>query len=934
MRMSENLSVVVAIVAAASGASAQVVINEVQLSGGVSPQGGELPVAVELFNGTAGPADLFDHALTDADKNEIARFGVVTMPPDSHLLVVFDNGVDDLDFTDGEGTWHAGPPSDLDLSDGCAYYPGDPGVAAIADYVAWSPDGLAPVGAAHVEADIAGIWPLNDAVTLAGSALNFLARHIDGLDNDDATDWRGLDWGAYQTTGSLQSMSNPIQFEPPQGAAMLDGEDTLEWNAVPGATNYLLEIDDDPAFGSVDASVNTPGTTSAAVAGLADGVWHWRVTPTIAGQPRDGGPAWTFLRLWDAPITRGDGQDRGFMISTGSVPSFTPLIQHKDTQILCVWNNTLRNGDTDARPGCSETVGANGPWDGTHAQTVAHVPNCEHCSWYCSRASIAMVNNRYGGDMSQDRVSYRMFNASTAEPEGDLGHNSGTFLNQRSAAYAWALQLGAGAITRTAGKPTFATIKTEVDAGRPVYIDGRNHATVLHGYAEVTNIADGSVVAQLVEIANPWPGTRSWFAHGTWQPDGAGWGAGGYFTLPAGAIMGRNQEAAVTNDGDGDGIVDFDEQMPRNFDCVHNDTDSDDDQVADKSDIRNYVFHDTYHAGHNNDALMFPDIDGDMLRAEGDCDSDTHMMTGGDGDFDGGEDTDGDGHNPDPFETCMFDATDSEISVGVDRLVYFVGDDVTLIDPPTRTYHFVSTYNYEVGPDCPNRSDGDGLGHTGAFTTDIVGGANDQVVHNCPEAGIFHLTVDVLDDNLVSIPDCIDPQTCWFCIYPPEWLDLISVTPFDPDVGDVVTMVVETGANGLPQPEVPIVFTAPSGNIQFLNGQVSPGGGDTTLITNINGQAIAQFVPLAPGIEFIQAFIPDTPFGTGAKIFVQAPPACPGDADGNGVVDFDDLNLVLAHWTNFVPPGQFGDVTGDGFVDFDDLNLVLANWGNVCTGTE
>ncbi len=54
---------------------------------------------------------------------------------------------------------------------------------------------------------------------------------------------------------------------------------------------------------------------------------------------------------------------------------------------------------------------------------------------------------------------------------------------------------------------------------------------------------------------------------------------------------------------------------------------------------------------------------------------------------------------------------------------------------------------------------------------------------------------------------------------------------------------------------------------------------------------------------------------------------CPGDATGDGMVDFDDLNLVLSGWGS---AGPAGDVDGSGVVDFDDLNLVLGSWGALC----
>jgi len=54
---------------------------------------------------------------------------------------------------------------------------------------------------------------------------------------------------------------------------------------------------------------------------------------------------------------------------------------------------------------------------------------------------------------------------------------------------------------------------------------------------------------------------------------------------------------------------------------------------------------------------------------------------------------------------------------------------------------------------------------------------------------------------------------------------------------------------------------------------------------------------------------------------------CPGDADGNNVVDLNDLNIVLV---NFGSVTSEGDLDGNGIVDLDDLNLVLTNFGNSC----
>jgi hypothetical protein len=61
----------------------------------------------------------------------------------------------------------------------------------------------------------------------------------------------------------------------------------------------------------------------------------------------------------------------------------------------------------------------------------------------------------------------------------------------------------------------------------------------------------------------------------------------------------------------------------------------------------------------------------------------------------------------------------------------------------------------------------------------------------------------------------------------------------------------------------------------------------------------------------------------------QGPP-CPGDTDGNGVVDaLDFLNVIVSWIVGCPPPAPFacGDVNGDGVVDALDLLVLIGNWG-------
>ncbi len=59
-----------------------------------------------------------------------------------------------------------------------------------------------------------------------------------------------------------------------------------------------------------------------------------------------------------------------------------------------------------------------------------------------------------------------------------------------------------------------------------------------------------------------------------------------------------------------------------------------------------------------------------------------------------------------------------------------------------------------------------------------------------------------------------------------------------------------------------------------------------------------------------------------------SPPAIPGDVDHNGVVDVDDLIIVILAWGPCPPSGPCpADIDGNLQVDVDDLIIVILNWG-------
>lgn len=64
-------------------------------------------------------------------------------------------------------------------------------------------------------------------------------------------------------------------------------------------------------------------------------------------------------------------------------------------------------------------------------------------------------------------------------------------------------------------------------------------------------------------------------------------------------------------------------------------------------------------------------------------------------------------------------------------------------------------------------------------------------------------------------------------------------------------------------------------------------------------------------------------------VIQRLPRLCPGDINGDGIVNASDLQVLLAQFGINVIPSEGGDLNGDGVIDLNDLILLLNNLG--CT---
>ncbi|MHC4948654.1 MAG: hypothetical protein ACYTG1_10385 [Planctomycetota bacterium] len=117
-------------------------------------------------------------------------------------------------------------------------------------------------------------------------------------------------------------------------------------------------------------------------------------------------------------------------------------------------------------------------------------------------------------------------------------------------------------------------------------------------------------------------------------------------------------------------------------------------------------------------------------------------------------------------------------------------------------------------------------------------------------------------------------------------------------------------------------------------GEIQPGPQSCLMLAVPDGEGLfittgAGGFSLGDQVFVTGVIVPDSQacwpvVGTGLDVF-SIDPCRPGDASRNGLVDVEDILMVLATWGPCA--GCRTDLNHNGWVDVGDLLLVLANWG-------
>ncbi len=326
-----------------------------------------------------------------------------------------------------------------------------------------------------------------------------------------------------------------------------------------------------------------------------------------------------------------------------------PLIQmQKDTMMLCI-------------DGC--------PMGGPHAWNVIHpgctntFPGtiCDHAVTYTAQASLAMVAAANGQHLSQDRISYFIFQdnedtdgakavGNLDNPAGDLGHYQCVTGADILRTLNWMVGVEQGAkavefsehlLEESQSRDDY-TIRDFLIPGCPIIMEsGESRYYVVRGYA-IVDTHEG--IQKLLYVNDPaCPDKPSFKPMEQLREVKTR-----FYFLPTTGKPIRNDEESISLDSDNDGICDFDEINRFYTDPAKPDTDTD--MVNDLQDIVGYVFNRDGSWNYRN-----PDMDGDGYPKQIDTDND-HV---GSDVIDGCEDADHNGFFDDNgMETDCFDPSD------------------------------------------------------------------------------------------------------------------------------------------------------------------------------------------------------------------------------------------------------------------------------------
>lgn len=469
----------------------------------------------------------------------------------------------------------------------------------------------------------------------------------------------GIGWNIYQASEiskSAEALPDPIPFGIEDGMKLLSDENgtlKLSWIPVKGAKAYSVSVYDNQNQLVVEKDVETAFVELK----LKSGEYHWSVVSIDAnGLKEKSGAVNSFAYIENM-------SEYINLLSEGWILGVEPIGARKDTKmIVTAWGNQ------------AEAKG----WNRIHTLSENMT---EEETWRCWAVGVNMLNRYFGGTLTQDEIkrdATRATQSSNLSSHFDfiLGSMGGGTEDMIDVAFNFALNETPESQT---GMPSLSVVKNALLNGKPLYVEiwsseNSKHVMVVDGYGVIKDdvidgetkfFSKGEVLYHFLNIDNN---------------AGSIWINPNFYTFENYRIVEKpssvkNRDYRVANDSDGDGIVDFDEQI-RFVGLDKDHYDSDGDGVMDYQEF--LLTSKTYEPCGVDEVLTEDDFDKflgcyEKLYASFDVDSD-NLQNYFDSDSDNGGELDGSevkaGRNP-------FDSNDDE-PLPVPYVAYDVPDDITI----------------------------------------------------------------------------------------------------------------------------------------------------------------------------------------------------------------------------------------------------------------
>jgi len=236
--------------------------------------------------------------------------------------------------------------------------------------------------------------------------------------------------------------------------------------------------------------------------------------------------------------------------------------------------------------------------------------------------------------------------------------------------------------------------------------------------------------------------------------------------------------------------------------------------------------------------------------------------------------------------------------IGANLRCFYYGD---LNSSATETGAVITQYDWD--------RDGDGV-------FEVINSAATNRMY--PSNGVYNATLRVTDSNGMQDTDTITTTV---------FGATTTVTNCSPNNGNVNTVVPIT-ITGTNFKNVTAAHVSISGTGVTITGTAVP----DSLGTTITGLSL-NIAPGAPtGARNITVNNSDGN-ATGNNLFTvnnPPPPECPGDTNGDNLVNSADLSVLLAQFGTSVPVGTGADFNDDGLVNSADLSVLLGSFGTSC----